>query len=562
MNSLDASNDLYLKDSKLLTWGASAFFVFVLCVLTYRIHFSVDFTDEALYVGMPLRFAEGAVPFRDEYFIQQTATLVLVPITRSFLNFFGREGIVLFFRYLYVLMALSASFAILSIFTKSIGRWRSLLLATLPLSAVYYSIPNMSYNTMGAFGLLLGPLLLIGGNESERPNLSYLIGGIVLALCCLAYLPLTPACAISFFSLLRLQSTSRRDCFFAALIGGLLVLGALGVWIFSRIPPAQILQSLFFTRDQSHPLNWWKLREVWLALKGWCPWSLWASLIALSFLCRRPRIPALLEGILRLGGLLGAMIAMVALFNGPEPFLYWNCIGVSSVVLGCLLGSLTRNKAILQGLLFPSLIGGILSAWSGAHSRYALQVGIFPALVCSGYFILSAVTPPKKRENLLISKLNPCVAVSSFILIVFNLLAYQFTSVYRDAAFFSLTERINSGPFQGIYTTRYRREFLDKLQEKIDKIDREKEPVLFFPDFPAGVLMSRSPLSAGCATWLPQMMSEQPKYQSYFGPCFDRLRGEETTIFLFNCGKAKHAIDCVSPIHFLFHALKTASLSL
>ncbi len=330
-------------------------FFFVLLVLLYRIHFGIDFTDESFYVGMPLRFAEGAVPFRDEYYIQQTAAFALVPFTKMFLSYYGREGIVLFFRYLYVLMACSVSWATLTAFKPAIGNWRSLLLATIPLSAVLYSIPSMSYNTVGCLGFTLGLLLMFGARHTERPTIRFCLGGMAFAFCLLAYPTLAPACLLGFLALIRFQSARRRDCFYWAVMGATLMILPIALWTLTQIKLAEVFTTIDYTaRGLNHTFGWNKVMSVSAQINAWAPWPLWLAMLVVSSLCfylqRRPTE----KMIVKLAGLvLSSAIIFLMFGTRAEPFFYFSCIGGSAVFFGALLGNLTQDKAIFQGLLLP-----------------------------------------------------------------------------------------------------------------------------------------------------------------------------------------------------------------
>ncbi len=154
-------------------------------------------------------------------------------------------------------------------------------------------------------------------------------------------------------------------------------------------------------------------------------------------------------------------------------------------------------------------------------------------------------------------RFSPCIATASFILLFLNLLAFQFVYMYREDPFTVLTSPVSSGPFKGLYTTAKRQSYLESFQRRISKIDEEHEAIIFYPDFPAGVLMTKSRLGV-CTTWLTALGSETTLYQSYFTPCFNRLRGENANIIIFLACSTSHQLpwDCLSRNHFLYRSLK------
>ena len=71
----------------------------------WRLQFGVNLADEALYVGIPLRFALGATPFVDEYSSVQSFGLATWPLASLFLALQGStESIVLWFRFVFACM--------------------------------------------------------------------------------------------------------------------------------------------------------------------------------------------------------------------------------------------------------------------------------------------------------------------------------------------------------------------------------------------------------------------------------------------------------------------------
>ena len=69
-----------------------------------RMYFGVDFTDEAFYVALPYRFANGARPLVDEaLLVQQSSAVLLYPFVKSYTGVAGTKGIVVFARHLHFL---------------------------------------------------------------------------------------------------------------------------------------------------------------------------------------------------------------------------------------------------------------------------------------------------------------------------------------------------------------------------------------------------------------------------------------------------------------------------
>src|SRR5207253_156921 len=82
--------------SRAVTAVAALTALLVLVGMWFRVHYGVDFTDEAFYLVMPLRFVLGDRPFVDELNVAQTAGVVAWPFVGTFYKLTGgTAGIVL-----------------------------------------------------------------------------------------------------------------------------------------------------------------------------------------------------------------------------------------------------------------------------------------------------------------------------------------------------------------------------------------------------------------------------------------------------------------------------------
>lgn len=82
----------------------SAAIVFMGILLSFRVRYGVDLTDEAYYLAEAGRFFQGDRPFREEWFPAQLIGVLLLPAYTAYVSLRGNaEGIMLFMRLLYVL---------------------------------------------------------------------------------------------------------------------------------------------------------------------------------------------------------------------------------------------------------------------------------------------------------------------------------------------------------------------------------------------------------------------------------------------------------------------------
>jgi len=81
------------------------------------------------------------------------------------------------------------------------------------------------------------------------------------------------------------------------------------------------------------------------------------------------------------------------------------------------------------------------------------------------------------------------------------LLAFQYSFVYSEGNYSRLSEKIEDGPYRGLYTSVEKKQYLGSIIQDFDKFKLEKGRVLFFDFFPAGYLFTTM-RPASNAVWL------------------------------------------------------------
>jgi hypothetical protein len=90
--------------------------------------------------------------------------------------------------------------------------------------------------------------------------------------------------------------------------------------------------------------------------------------------------------------------------------------------------------------------------------------------------------------------------------------------VYMDGPVGTLTYRMDSGVFRGLYTLEERGKALIYLEDEIQKVTNEQDFVLFMDQFPAAYMMTRAAHSAP-STW--DILLYAYAYQNLFVEGFD-----------------------------------------
>lgn len=154
-------------------------FIFIpaIILLLWKCPFSMGFEDETYYLAIPFRLTMGDSLIADEWHLAQLAGFLIYYPVKLYVAVVGStEGIVLFFRYLFVAFHVSVSAVIYSKL-KKFGIFG--IFATL----IYFLyIPNtimsLNYNTMGlAFVELSG--ILMATTKKRKKHTFYIVGLLV-----------------------------------------------------------------------------------------------------------------------------------------------------------------------------------------------------------------------------------------------------------------------------------------------------------------------------------------------------------------------------------------------
>ncbi len=168
--------------------------------LLYRAHLSFCWSDECFYFSTTNRFLSGDLMVRDEWFPTQFVSIILMPLQALYRGIAGSyDGVILYFRVLYVLFSFATSCYIFAVLSKRNGRfslWSALGCALWYLFYVHLNIATLSYYTL-SMGFFLIFLLLVYDSLRETKDLKLVLSGLFLALAVLSL----PTLAAAYFIL-------------------------------------------------------------------------------------------------------------------------------------------------------------------------------------------------------------------------------------------------------------------------------------------------------------------------------------------------------------------------
>jgi len=464
---------------------ASFLFVFSFGFLFYRLHFGVDFFDEPFYSALCLRLFSGQALLRDELNLASGFSLFSYPLFWLYVKLAGTlEGIILFMRYGFWALYLVLGF-LLSSLARKVLNWPLAISGSASVIVFFpFNILSLSYNTLGTLFLTLSLFLLCFGVSSNRrgflvssgvflgcSGLSYLsflgVGVFVLAWSFLLKrkerifffvgLGFFAACLYPLFFILQNQEAllSALELSRQRIAAGSNVSAAFRV-IHSLFPKQVLFPFLLF-----YFFSWLaKTKETFLAF-------------------------------------LVALVPFVSLLLAHLSTSYWSVYPVYLCALTPVIffqRSPTSFRAeLFRWIYIPSFVAGMLSALFSATRHLNVQVGLVPATIASLFCIADFLrTSPvffrrKALQTILVGL--PVLFVGLYPL-----------NIWDDAPWSALTARVSTGPFKGIHTHLEKRAMAEEIYDSLSPHLNTRGPLLIYPNFSAGYLMSFMPPARG-TTW-------------------------------------------------------------
>ncbi|MGI8498223.1 MAG: hypothetical protein ACR2OG_11650 [Gemmatimonadaceae bacterium] len=462
-----------------------------------RLHFGVDFTDEAYYAGFAYRFALGDVPYVSDINVHQNAGIISWPFVKTYLLLVGgSSGLILFLRYLYVIMRLTLTVLTFRFVRRSASVALAALVALLPIAFVPFSIPSLSYNTQGGTIFGIGLLFLLEWRRTPRAPIAV---GAILAwfVAGFSYPPMLVAASMAVVALVFLSPT--RDARRLALRLAIVVTVActlLGLLALSRIGAEPLQNVLRYGKSFSGEVGGGLLVRSRALLGGLRavtprPYALTVLWVGIALTSLRSRW---------LAPLIVLPYVVMAMTASTHIALLW--IGLASIPLGL--------RAVPDGASLTECIAASLSLLVGATAAYFSGNGVGNGVIglevaCLFTVLWSWRIASRQRGWRLTTGRFAALAVA--VLAVAKAELAQWTDVYRDGSVAQLTTTVTTGPYAGIRTTPAKLSYLNAIQSELRSHQDSSRSVLAFNRFPAGSLMLPLP-PALTTTWAPDYPKE------------------------------------------------------
>ncbi len=494
-----------------LTWLAAIVIAVVALVgVAMRLRYGVDLTDEAFYVALARRFAQGDHPFIDDWSALQLSGYFISPLVRAWTSVWGTEGIVLGFRTAYLVLKLLVVAAVFPFVSRSAGKPVAVAISAAFIALIPFLLPSMSYNTVAiamlALAICCGALALRGSRAGA------LGCGFGFSVAAFVY-PTLIAVGLAAAIMLLVLADERRVVWWA--LAGAVPVVALGVYVLvnfgSGIPDTldYITTVGAYVGGGSkvvsvtvgairllvvQPVMWGCALAVAVRAIGRKPLSWWVA-------------PALLAG--------GAVVYFV------DP-LYVSLVTAVQLVVVCavvmfVVGPLRVDREFIWVFMLGALALGF-TAYTSSNGAINAGIGALAALIPALALAADRIRPmvgPKRYEFTMLLACGLIVAMGVHV---------AFTTCYRDEPPKTLSATVEAGPYAGMRTTTQRIERLDQLTSILGRETSGEDHLVAYADFSVGYLLSDA-RAAAPMLWLSRVDAQSKAYDLVSARLDDPVKG-------------------------------------
>jgi hypothetical protein len=457
-----------------LLWGFGA----LVCVISYfRIYFGVEITDESYYVSCAYLTSIGGTPFTNDLYFQQAASLLYEPVLYLYHSLFGSTGIILFVRHLYFLLSLGCAGSFYFLFRRFIKPEYAFLIAILPVSFVPYSIPSLSYNTIGSLCFGIGIAFMLAGFFEEK-KWKMFCGGAFFAVASFGYPTFGVGAFLLGLFILFLHWREKNNVLWS-IAGSYLFSGCLfvlfwGITLFrfgyGNLELSYKVTMAFGALGSAAQ----KVTNSINMYKAYTP-DLWVVLVVLvGGVVARIRFSLSWFWPMTITSLIFIYEASIA-DSLANIFITFICLmGCPVIALYERIKSPEWRLAIL--LFSTSFLMALLVLWTSSQILYAAALASQCAVLSILFLCCCGSSRKATIAGLVVFQ---CINVY---------LSYNY--VYREDRIVELTAFIKNGPYAGLLTSPEKLKIMDQIGQDIQTVKVNAKSILFYDSFPGGYLYS------------------------------------------------------------------------
>lgn len=416
----------------------------------YKARLGTGSNDEHFYISLGYRFYQGDALFYDDWHIAQMIGFFITPVVYLFRLIHGNnDGIVLGFRYTYILFTLFIGLCIYLKFRKEY-RYYAVVASSVYMLFTPFQIMSLSYNTMSV-GFLLLALLCYKRHHILRIFLAGILYGCAVIN--------TPYLALAYVFILFMTIKHKdifnvKDCVSISLGIAFTAISFL-VFVFTRTSLTNVLNSLQYLVDPSHSTSIPKL----FAINGYRLIHAYGiAFIAFVF--------ELIYALINRKNYQEKKVLEVTYLITTLMIVYASLIHPTDISIGGFIYILL--PIYICGLIHLLLMkeNSYLKLCFGVSSFHAFLLSISSNVGPRSYLgplitaiVITILVIQKDKQNLVWNKMT-ITCFTAF------LLFFKLTSVYGGSGDYSV--KIESGPLKGLYDSE---EIVSKYQKNLEDIE-------------------------------------------------------------------------------------------
>ncbi|MCR5602162.1 MAG: hypothetical protein K6G27_00500 [Lachnospiraceae bacterium] len=461
--------------------SALPYVVFLLSalILIIRAFYSFCWSDETFYLSTCHRLYTGDRIFGHEWFPTQLSSLIMLPFYALYIAVTGSiDGIVVYFRILFVLMSTLNAVIVYNILKKHASVFISMTCALFLMFYTHLNIATLSYYTFSVQFFLISMLLIYHYYTSESKG-QLILSGIIFALSVLSL----PTLSIAYFLLLagtgivyvlekkkklsdraiNLIAKARLYEVIRYTFAGIVIPATVFIiYLLLTVPLTDFIKAVpYVLSDEEHGTSLiYPVRKFFISINEVFGYGAYAAYLLILTTALISRFKKGTDGVLRLL----VFIADVALFV----FLYLTSVGHTGYIqtVLCLftlpLFFMQKKKDIklFFTLIVSGMIFSLVYSYSSNGYLYVLSMGHFISSIgCMVILEQFAKETLSNRESTgrsvrRISGYLYLICCTAIICIsLTQTMMLRLVNIYRDAPVQMLNFRISEGPAKGLFTT-------------------------------------------------------------------------------------------------------------
>lgn len=463
----------FIMSAKIQKLGPYALIALSAVVLFIKCFYSFCWSDETFYFATCHRFFTGDSIFLHEWFPTQLSSVILLPFYSLYMLITGsNDGIILYFRILFVLMSTINAIVLYNILKQHASVFSSLICSLMMMYYTHLNIATLSYYTLSVQMFLMSMLLIYHYYRSRNKN-HLIISGVLLAISVLSL----PTLSVVYFMAIiligvlllcgrhlkskpqfteRLKKAELPAIVKYTFIGILIPAVLFFAFLLLNVSVSDFIRGIpYVLSDEEHGTSFiYPMKKFFIGINEVFGPGAYASYLLII-------VSVILLFFKRLGTWIFCALVFFAdlilfILNFASSNGHTGYIQTVLCLFAIPLFFMTKNRDWRAFVLFVTsgMALSLVYSYSSNGYLYVLSMGHFVASIGCVLITERFVTEMLKNTaegNLRYVCLISCIAVICAVLT--QTMTLRLVNVYRDAPVKILSSRITEGPARGLYTT-------------------------------------------------------------------------------------------------------------